>query len=66
LLGFLYRHLSEEKLDDYVRRTLLTEAQMDFVEEHLLLCERCRREVDELDDFVNALRSIFAVTAGYD
>jgi predicted anti-sigma-YlaC factor YlaD len=50
-------HLSEELLDEYVRRPLSTEAHI--VEEHLLLCERCRDNVSELEEFVRALRYVF-------
>jgi anti-sigma factor RsiW len=54
-------HLSEELLDEYVRRPLSTEAHV--VEEHLLLCERCRDEVSELEEFVRDLRYAFAPAA---
>jgi len=30
------------------------------VEEHLMLCERCREVVSETDDLVNALRYTFS------
>jgi predicted anti-sigma-YlaC factor YlaD len=47
-------------LDDYVRRTLSSEDAIQFVEEHLMLCERCREVVSETDDLVNALRYTFS------
>ncbi len=64
MLDAIHWHLSEELLDDYVRRTLPTEAQIEFVEEHLLLCERCRQRVGDIDDLVNALRYVFCAPAG--
>ena len=50
----------EELLDEYVRRTLPSEDAIAFVEEHLLMCERCRDAVRETDDLVNALRYEFS------
>ena len=60
MLHAIHWHLSEELLDDYVRRTLSSEDAIQFVEEHLMLCERCREVVSETDDLVNALRNPFS------
>ncbi len=62
MLHAIHWHLSEEVLDEYVRRTLPSEDAIAFVEEHLLVCERCRRVVSETDDMVNALRSALSAT----
>ena len=63
MLHAIHWHPSEELLDEYVRRTLPSEDAIAFVEEHLLMCERCRDAVRETDDLVNALRYAFS-TAG--
>ena len=60
MLHAIHWHLSEELLDEYVRRTLPGEDAIAFVEEHLLVCERCRQVVGETDDLVTALRSAFS------
>ena len=60
MLHAIHWHLSEELLDDYVRRMLSSEDEIQFVEEHLMLCERCREVVSETDDLVNTLRYTFA------
>ena len=56
----IHWHLSEELLDEYVRRTLPSEDAIAFVEEHLLVCEKCRAVINETDDLVNALRHMFS------
>jgi len=63
MLHAIHRHLSEELLDEYVRRTLPSEDAIAFVEEHLLVCERCRQIVRETDDLVTVLRNAFAAAA---
>ena len=60
MLHAIHWHPSEELLDEYVRRTLPSEDAIAFVEEHLLMCERCRDAVRETDDLVNALRYAFS------
>ena len=62
MLHAIHWPLSEELLDEYVRRTLPSEDVIAFVEEHLLVCERCRQVVRETDDLVSALRNAFAAT----
>ncbi len=57
MLNAIHWHLSEELLDEYVRGALRGEDAIAFVEEHLLVCERCRRVVTETDDLVTALRA---------
>ena len=60
----IHWHPSEELLDEYVRLTLASEDAIEFVEEHLLMCERCREAVSETDDLVNALRYAFSTAEG--
>jgi hypothetical protein len=60
MLHAIHWHLSEELLDEYVRRKLSSEDAIAFVEEHLLVCDRCREVVSETDDLVNALRYAFS------
>ena len=60
MLHAIHWHPPEELLDEYVRRTLPSEDAIAFVEEHLLMCERCRDAVREIDDLVNALRYAFS------
>ena len=60
MLHAIHWHPSEELLDEYVRRALSSEDAIAFVEEHLLMCERCREAVRETDDLVNALRYAFS------
>lgn len=60
MLHAIYWHLSEDLLDEYVRGTLSAGDAIEFVEEHLLLCERCREAVSQTDDLVNALRHAFS------
>ena len=60
MLHAIHWHPSEELLDEYVRLTLPSEDAIAFVEEHLLMCERCREAVRETDDLMNALRYAFS------
>jgi predicted anti-sigma-YlaC factor YlaD len=60
MLHAIHWHPSEELLDEYVRQALSSEDAIVFVEEHLLLCERCREAVSETDDLVNVLRYAFS------
>ena len=60
MLHAIHWHLSEELLDEYVRRTLPSEDAIALVEDHLLVCERCRQIVRETDDLVRALRFAFS------
>jgi len=59
MLHAIHWHLSEDLLDDYVRQTLPGEGAIAFVEEHLLVCERCCVAVSETDDLINTLRYAF-------
>jgi len=49
-------HLTGEATEDLVRNAL-SGAALASAEEHLLLCEYCRRRVDTLDRFVAGLRA---------
>jgi anti-sigma factor ChrR (cupin superfamily) len=60
MLHPIHWHPSEELLDEYSRRTFSSQSAIEFVEEHLLLCERCREIVSETDNLVNALRYAFS------
>jgi hypothetical protein len=48
-------HLTDDELDDLVRKTL-PETALARVEEHMLVCEFCRQRIEELDRFVASLR----------
>jgi hypothetical protein len=48
-------HLTDEEAEDFVR-SALSEPALAGAEEHLLLCEPCRRRVEALDRFVADLR----------
>ena len=60
MLHAIHWHSSEELLDEYSRRPLPSQDAIAFVEEHLLLCARCREVVSETDDLVNSLRYAFS------
>jgi anti-sigma factor RsiW len=49
-------HLTEDEVEDFVRKAL-SGAELALVEEHLLVCDSCRRRVEELDRFVADLRA---------
>lgn len=49
-------HLAEQRLEDFARKTL-PERALEAVEEHLLVCELCRRRLDEIDRFMAGLRA---------
>jgi len=49
-------HIAEDVLERYVMAKL-SEAEVIPVEEHLLVCERCRQRAEGLDEFVDAIRS---------
>lgn len=49
-------HLTDEEVEEFVRKTLSGSA-LASVEEHLLVCEYCRRRVEALDRFVADLRA---------
>jgi hypothetical protein len=48
-------HLTDEAVEDFVR-SALSDSALAGAEEHLLLCEPCRRRVEALDRFVADLR----------
>lgn len=49
-------HILEDALEGYVMARLSDEEAVP-VEEHLLICQRCRERVAWLDDFVGSIRS---------
>jgi len=50
------RHLSEDVLDGYVMRTLTGTATLRS-ESHLLICEACRHRLEEMEQFLIAVRA---------
>jgi hypothetical protein len=53
---YLIRHVEEEMLERYcMHRTGEEEAAQ--IEEHLLVCDRCRQRVDETGTFVRAMKT---------
>jgi anti-sigma factor RsiW len=53
------KHLEEGDLERYSMGAMPEEEAAPF-EEHLLICETCRRRVDDCDEFVAALKSAAA------
>ena len=52
----LIRHVEEEMLERYcMHRT--GEEQAAQIEEHLLVCDRCRQRVDETGMFIRAMKT---------
>jgi len=49
-------HIAEDVLEAYVLARL-SEAEVVPVEEHLLICQRCRDRVAWLDDLVGSIRA---------
>jgi len=54
-------HPSEEELELYSLGRL-EEGQSTPIEEHLLVCESCRRQVEEFDEFAAAMRAALVET----
>jgi hypothetical protein len=52
----LKRHVEEEELERYSTRAM-NEAQAAGVEEHLLVCETCRRRLDEAESFLRGVNA---------
>ena len=48
-------HLTDEDVEDFARKAL-AEPTLARVEEHLLVCELCRRRVEDADRFIADLR----------
>ena len=55
-------HIAEDVLEQYVGAKL-REAEVGRVEEHLLICQRCRERAAWLDDFVSSIRSAARATS---
>ena len=49
------RHIDWEELEQFSLGTL-PKTRLAPVEEHLLLCERCRRQLESTDGYVAAIR----------
>jgi hypothetical protein len=49
-------HASDDDLERYAMRTLL-EAELEPLEEHLLICAECRERLDETETYVAAMRA---------
>jgi hypothetical protein len=54
-------HISKEQLEGYSLNRL-EPAEADMVEEHLLLCEACRQQLREQDEFHATLRTALRQT----
>ncbi len=52
-------HISEQSLEEYSRGAL-PEAEVEPLEEHLLVCPRCQDRLAEADEFVRAMREAAA------
>lgn len=50
-------HLTEEQINEYVDR-LLTDAEAEAVEQHLLVCAACQEKVDEIQRVFTALADL--------
>lgn len=50
-------HVEEAALEDLALRRL-PEEQIAPIEEHLLICEWCRRRLARISDMIDALRSL--------
>ena len=49
-------HISEDELELYAVSRGLPEGQLAVIEEHLLICEVCQDRLQELDEYVAAMR----------
>ena len=49
-------HASDEALEQYAMHSLV-EPQLGEIEEHLLVCSQCQRQLEEIDAYVSAMRS---------
>lgn len=52
-------HPDEETIESYVMGRLAID-RFQSVDEHLLICERCRRQVTETERFLDAMRHTVA------
>ena len=52
-------HPDEEQLDDYALGRIADDGQLAALEEHLLICEQCRAEV-EITDAIRRIGSAYA------
>jgi hypothetical protein len=51
-----FSHVTEELLEEY-RFNRLRSSEADKLEEHLLICERCRAEWSRLDEMIDDLQN---------
>jgi hypothetical protein len=59
-MDFEALHASNDALEELAEEYIfdrLSQADLDAYEEHLLICETCRRAVETADEFVALLRS---------
>jgi anti-sigma factor RsiW len=49
------QHLIDDSLEQYVLLTL-PESDLQAVEEHLLTCAKCRRRLQETEEYIAAMR----------
>lgn len=50
------RHVAEENLERYAMHTMAEDESVQ-VEEHLLLCDPCRQQLEEMEAFIRSMRS---------
>ncbi len=58
-------HLSEEQLEQYLLQQV-SDSAAAAVEEHLLVCERCQTQLEELELFTKTFRSVAPILARED
>ena len=56
MLGPIPEHISEDRLEAYVMRTL-SSIDTEQIDEHLLICESCRVHLQDSEEFVLAMRA---------
>ena len=52
-------HISDDDLERYAMLTL-GEAEIERLEDHLLICPKCRERLDEIERYVAAMRAAAA------
>jgi len=49
-------HVSDHDLERYYRGMSPAGAELDVIEEHLLICDECNRRCDEAADYIDEIR----------
>jgi hypothetical protein len=55
-------HIPKEILEKYALNTLSSQ-ETGPLEEHLLICQRCRTNLEELDEFVAVMKAALAASS---